>query len=100
MQNRKAFHSSLNSNTIQALQTIAKLQGINQGRAIDYIVQLYTDQILSDNPDTLQAVKTDFENSQENIKKSRRANMLSIRINGTQGMEKRDKDNDSLTDIF
>jgi len=100
MQNRKAFHSSLNTNTIQALQTIARLQGINQGRVIDYIVQLYTDQILSDNADTLQAVKTDFNNGLENIKKVRRANMLSIRVNGTQGLEKRDTDNDSLTDIF
>jgi len=100
MQNRKAFHSSLNTNTIQTLQTIAKLQGINQGRVIDYIVQLYTDQILSDNQDTLQAIKSDFESGLENIKKSRRANMLNIRINGTQGREKRDTDNDSLTDIF
>jgi len=84
MQNRKAFHSSLNNKTIQVLQSLASKQGINQGRVIDYLVQLYLDQLVRDNDDILQAVKVQFEADRATVKDMRRNHMLSIRRNATQ----------------
>ena len=94
--NRLSFHSTVSKHTQAALKELAIKHGVNQGRIIDYLVSLYTDQILADNKDTLQDVKAQLAYDKAILAQERKEHLARVRRDNSRGSAVQD----ILTDIF
>ena len=76
--NRVSLHTSIDASTQSTLKALSNDKGLNQGRIIDYLCNLYIDQILKDNKNILESIEFQFKSDLEAINEAKKLRLKQI----------------------